>query len=32
MPGIIGKMSEVQAALGLVVLDYIEEERAHRMS
>jgi predicted metal-binding membrane protein len=32
MPGINGKMSELQAALGLVVLDYIEEERARRMS
>ena len=32
MPGINGKMSDVQAALGLDVLDYIEEERAHRMS
>jgi dTDP-4-amino-4,6-dideoxygalactose transaminase len=32
MPGINGKMSELQATLGLVVLDYIEEESAHRMS
>lgn len=32
MPGINGKMSELQAALGLGVLDYIEEERARRMS
>ena len=32
MPGINGKISELQAALGLVVLDYIEEERARRMS
>ena len=32
MPGINGKMSELKAALGLVVLDYIEEESAHRMS
>jgi len=32
MPGINGKMSELQAALGLAVLDDIEEERARRMS
>lgn len=30
MPGINGKMNEVQAAIGLVVLDYIEEERQTR--
>jgi len=30
MPGINGKMNELQAALGLVVLDYIEEERNKR--
>lgn len=30
MPGINGKMNEVQAAIGLVVLDYIEEEKAKR--
>lgn len=30
MPGINGKMNEIQAALGLVVLDYIEEERNKR--
>jgi len=30
MPGINGKMNELQAALGLVVLDYIEEERKKR--
>lgn len=30
MPGINGKMNELQAALGLVVLDCIEEERAKR--
>ncbi len=32
MPGINGKMSELLAAPGLVVLDYIEEESARRMS
>jgi len=26
MPGINGKMNKIQAALGLVVLDYIEDE------
>lgn len=30
MPGINGKMNEIQAALGLVVLDYIEEEKRKR--
>ena len=30
MPGINGKMNEVQAAIGLVVLDSIEAERAKR--
>lgn len=30
MPGINGKMNEVQAALGVVLLDYIDEERAKR--
>jgi dTDP-4-amino-4,6-dideoxygalactose transaminase len=30
MPGINGKMNEIQAALGLVLLDYIEEERSKR--
>jgi dTDP-4-amino-4,6-dideoxygalactose transaminase len=30
MPGINGKMNEIQAALGLVVLDYIEEENKKR--
>lgn len=30
MPGINGKMNEIQAALGLVVLDCIDEERAKR--
>lgn len=30
MPGINGKMNEIQAALGLVVLDSIEEERNKR--
>jgi dTDP-4-amino-4,6-dideoxygalactose transaminase len=30
MPGINGKMNEIQAALGLVVLGYIEEERRKR--
>lgn len=30
MPGINGKMNELQAAVGLVVLDCIEEERAKR--
>lgn len=30
MPGINGKMNELQAALGLVVLDYIDEEREKR--
>lgn len=32
MPGINGKMNELQAALGLVVLDCIEEERNKRRS
>jgi dTDP-4-amino-4,6-dideoxygalactose transaminase len=30
MPGINGKMNEVQAAIGLVNLDYIQEERQKR--
>lgn len=30
MPGINGKMNELQAALGLVLLDYIEEEKNRR--
>ena len=30
MPGINGKMNEIQAALGLVVLDYVVEERRKR--
>lgn len=30
MPGINGKMNEIQAALGLVLLDYIEQERYQR--
>ncbi len=30
MPGINGKMNEVQAALGLVVLDLVDEERRKR--
>ncbi|MCC5660046.1 DegT/DnrJ/EryC1/StrS family aminotransferase [Nostoc sp. XA010] len=30
MPGINGKMNEIQAALGLIVLEYIEEERQQR--
>ena len=30
MPGINGKMNEIQAALGLAVLDCIEEERSKR--
>ncbi len=30
MPGINGKMNEIQAALGLIVLDYIEEEKRKR--
>lgn len=30
MPGINGKMNELQAALGLVILDYIDEERQKR--
>lgn len=30
MPGINGKMNEVQAAIGLVMLDFIEEEREKR--
>lgn len=30
MPGINGKMNEIQAALGLSVLDYVEEEREKR--
>jgi len=32
MPGINGKMNEIQAALGLVVLDMIDLERQKRMS
>jgi dTDP-4-amino-4,6-dideoxygalactose transaminase len=32
MPGINGKMNEIQAALGLIVLDYIDEERKKRES
>lgn len=34
MPGINGKMNEIQAALGLLVLDLVEEERnrRHRMA
>jgi dTDP-4-amino-4,6-dideoxygalactose transaminase len=31
MPGINGKMNEIQAALGLVMLEIIEEERQKRM-
>jgi dTDP-4-amino-4,6-dideoxygalactose transaminase len=30
MPGINGKMNELQAALGLIMLDYVEAERAKR--
>ncbi|MEH1965510.1 DegT/DnrJ/EryC1/StrS family aminotransferase [Nostoc sp.] len=30
MPGINGKMNEIQAALGLVLLEYVEEERYQR--
>ncbi|MBD3280372.1 DegT/DnrJ/EryC1/StrS family aminotransferase, partial [Candidatus Dojkabacteria bacterium] len=30
LPGINGKMSEIQASLGLVVLNYIEDEMNHR--
>lgn len=30
MPGINGKLNEIQAAVGLVVLDYMEEERKKR--
>ena len=30
MPGINGKMNEIQAALGLVVLNYVDEERRKR--
>jgi dTDP-4-amino-4,6-dideoxygalactose transaminase len=30
MPGINGKMNELQAALGLVLLDYIDEEKRKR--
>lgn len=30
MPGINGKMNEIQAALGLVVLKYVDEERNNR--
>ena len=30
MPGINGKMNELQAALGLVMLDYLEAERKKR--
>lgn len=30
MPGINGKMNEIQAALGLIMLKYINEERARR--
>jgi len=32
MPGINGKMNEIQAALGLVVLDVVDLERQKRMS
>lgn len=32
MPGINGKMNEIQAALGLVVLDCVEEERTKRQA
>lgn len=32
MPGINGKMNEIQAALGIILLDYIEEERKKRKS
>ncbi|MRR14395.1 DegT/DnrJ/EryC1/StrS family aminotransferase, partial [archaeon] len=30
MPGINGKMTEIQAAIGLILLDYVEEERKKR--
>jgi dTDP-4-amino-4,6-dideoxygalactose transaminase len=30
MPGINGKMNEIQAAIGLICLDYLEEERKKR--
>jgi dTDP-4-amino-4,6-dideoxygalactose transaminase len=30
MPGINGKMNEIQAAIGLILLNYIEEERKKR--
>jgi dTDP-4-amino-4,6-dideoxygalactose transaminase len=30
MPGINGKMNEIQAALGLVILEYVNEERKKR--
>lgn len=30
MPGINGKMNEIQAALGIIVLQYVEEERRKR--
>ncbi len=30
MPGINGKMNEIQASLGLIVMDYLEEERNKR--
>lgn len=30
MPGINGKMNEIQAAIGLVMLDYVEEEKRKR--
>ncbi len=30
MPGINGKMNEIQAALGLVVLEHVEQERRNR--
>lgn len=30
MPGINGKMNEIQAVLGLIVLDYIEDEKKKR--
>lgn len=30
MPGINGKMTELQAAIGIIMLDYIEEERRKR--
>ncbi len=30
MPGINGKMTEIQAAIGMILLDYIQEEREKR--